>query len=216
MKTDSQLQHDVMEELKWDPKVEHSRIGVAAREGVVTLTGFVPNYAQKLAAEKAARRVFGVRGVAQEIEVRFADDPKTSDAEIAGRILDIFKWDVTIPDQRLTVKVEHGWVTLSGQVDWNFEKAAAYKAASRIGGVKAIANMIEVRAKASAIDLRERIEAAFKRSSEVDANAIAIRVDGSKVKLTGRVHGWNERRIAENAAWSAPGVTEVEDDIVLA
>jgi osmotically-inducible protein OsmY len=107
-------------------------------------------------------------------------------------------------------------VTLSGEVDWNFEKSAAYKAASRISGVKSVANMIHVRSKASPVDLRERIQAAFKRSSELDANGIDIRVDGSKVRLSGRVHGWNERRIAENAAWSAPGVTEVEDEIVLA
>jgi osmotically-inducible protein OsmY len=164
----------------------------------------------------AARRVFGVRGVAQEIEVHFASDPKTSDSEIAQRILDIFAWDVTIPDRDLTVKVEHGWVTLDGKVDWNYQKKAAFKAASKISGVKGVSNYIQLRAQASTSDIRERIMAAFKRSSAIDANLIDIKVDGSTVKLSGRVNGWNERKLAENAAWSAPGVTQVEDDIVFA
>jgi osmotically-inducible protein OsmY len=216
MKTDSQLQHDVMEELKWEPQVDHSQIGVAAKDGVVTLTGFVPSFAQKIAAEKAARRVSGVRAVAQEIEVRFTSDPKTADAEIAQRILDIFAWDVTIPDERLTVKVEHGWVTLEGEVDWNYQKAAAFKAAGKIGGVKGVSNYVEVRAKASPTDIRDRIMAAFRRSSAIDASLIDIKIDGSTVRLSGRVKGWNERKLAENAAWAAPGVTKVEDEIIFA
>lgn len=216
MKTDSQLQHDVLEELKWEPQVDYSQIGVTAKEGVVTLTGFVPNYAQKIAAEKAARRVYGVKAIAQEIEVRFASDPKTSDAEIAQRILDLFHWDVIIPDDRFAVKVEHGFVTLTGKADWNFEKQAAGKAAGRISGVKAVSNLIDVAARPSSYDVRERIMSAFKRSSTLDANSISVTVDGGTVKLSGRVHGWNERKVAENAAWSAPGVTHVEDEIVLA
>ena len=215
MKTDSQLQHDVLEELKWEPQVDHSQIGVAAKSGVVTLTGLVPNYAQKIAAEKAAKRVSGVKAIAEEIEVRFAFDPKTSDGEIAKRVLDIFKWDVTMPDA-LTVKVEHGWVTLAGTVDWNFEKTAAFKAASKINGVKGVSNMISVRYRPTPADVRERIVSAFKRSSMIDANSIDVDVEGSTVKLSGRVQGWNERKVAERAAWSAPGVTIVEDNIVFA
>ena len=215
MKTDSQLQHDVLEELKWEPQVDHSQIGVAAKDGVVTLSGLVPTYAQKISAEKAARRVSGVKAIAEEIEVRFASDPKTSDSEIAQRILDIFKWDVTMPDH-LTVKVEHGRVTLGGTVDWNFEKTAAFKAASKINGVIGVTNLIAVRARPASSDVRERIVSAFKRSSLIDANSIDVTVQGSTVKLSGRVHGWNERKLAENAAWSAPGVTRVEDEIVLA
>ena len=216
MKTDSQLQHDVLEELKWEPQVDHSQIGVTARNGVVTLTGFVPNYAQKVAAETAARRVSGVKAIAQDIEVRFASDPKTSDGEIAQRILDVFRWDVTIPDDKFGVKVEHGFVTLTGKADWNYQKQAAAKAAGRISGVKAVSNLIEVAPRPSSYDVRERIMAAFKRSSTIDAGAINISVDGGTVKLSGSVHGWNERKVAENAAWSAPGVTRVEDNIVLA
>jgi osmotically-inducible protein OsmY len=216
MKTDSQLQHDVLEELKWEPQVDHSQIGVTAKGGVVTLTGFVPNYAQKLAAEKAARRVQGVAAIAQEIEVRFPSDPKTSDAEIAQRILDVFRWDVIIPDDKFAVEVEHGYVTLTGKADWNYQKQAAGKAAGRISGVKLVTNLIEVAAVASSYDIRERILSAFKRSSAIDANAINIKVEGGTVKLSGRVHAWNERKLAENAAWSTAGVTRVEDEIVLA
>lgn len=215
MKTDGQLQHDVLEELKWEPQVDHSQIGVTAKDGVVTLSGLVPTYAQKVAAEKAARRVSGVKAIAEEIEIRFACDPKTSDGEIAQRILDIFKWDVTMPD-RLTVKVEHGWVTIGGTVDWNFQKKAAFKAASKINGVKGVSNLIEVRARPTPSDVRERIVSAFKRSSLLDAASIDVDVQGSTVKLSGRVHGWNERKVAERAAWSAPGVTKVEDEIVFA
>ena len=216
MKNDSELQHDVIEELEWDPRVEHERIGVTAKDGVITLSGFVPNYAQKVAAEQAARRVNGVRAIAEEIEVRFANDPKTSDAAIAKRILDILAWDVTVPETLLKVKVEHGMVTLTGEVEWQYQNEAAQKLAGRIAGVKGVINRIEVRARASVRDIRERIIAAFDRSSEIDASAIKIDVTDGTVRLTGRVHGWNERKTAEKAAWSAPGVTRVEDQIVLA
>lgn len=216
MKSDSDLQRDVLDELKWDPKVDSSQIGVTARDGVVTLSGFVPDYTQKIAAEKAARRVSGVKAIAEEIEVRFASDPKTSDAEIAGRIVDIFAWDVTVPNEKIKVKVERGWVTLTGSVDWQFERKAAEKIAGKISGVKGIVNLIDVRVRPSTFDIRDRIAAAFKRSSIADANAIHIVIDGDTVRLGGRVKGWNEREIAERAAWAAPGVARIVDNIVLA
>lgn len=215
-KSDSQLQGDVLDELKWDPRVNHAQIGVTAKDGVVTLNGFVPTYAEKSAAEKAACRVMGVNALAEEIEVRFASDPKTSDAEIAQRILDIFAWDVTIPDQKLSVKVEHGWVTLTGSVDWHFQREAARKAAGKIGGVKGISNLVEVKLRPSPEEVRERILAAFKRSSEVDASSINVAIEGNTVRLGGKVRAWNERQVAERAAWSAPGVTNVVDNIILA
>lgn len=215
-KSDSQLQRDVLDELKWDPRVNHAQIGVTAKDGVVTLNGFVPTYAEKSAAEKAACRVMGVNALAEEIEVRFASDPKTSDAEIAQRILDIFAWDVTIPDQKLSVKVEHGWVTLTGSVDWHFQREAARKAAGKIGGVKGISNLVEVKLRPSPEEVRERILAAFKRSSEVDASSINVAIEGNTVRLGGKVRAWNERQVAERAAWSAPGVTNVVDNIILA
>ncbi|MDG5488807.1 BON domain-containing protein [Sphingomonas sp. BGYR3] len=216
MKTDTQLQKDVVEELSWAPDVEHGHIGVAAHGGVITLSGHVPNYAMKMAAEHAARRVIGVKAVAQEIEVRFASDPKTSDEEIAQRILSLFAWDVSIPDRRVQVKVEKGYVTLTGEVDWHYQKQAASKAAGRISGVKSVVNSLNVRERPAAFDVRERIIAALKRSAEVDANSIEVSVDGSTVRLGGWVRAWNERRIAEAAAWAAPGVLRVDDNIVLA
>jgi osmotically-inducible protein OsmY len=215
MKTDFQLQQDVMDELRWEPRVDHANIGVTAKGGVVTLAGFVPDYAQKLAAEAAARRVAGVRAIAEEIQVRFAVDPKTTDAEIAQRILDRLSWDVTAPEG-IKIKVEQGRVTLTGQVDWNYQKEVAGRAASRTTGVTTLTNLIDVKIKPSPADVRERIVAALRRSSELDANAINVSVHGSTVKLSGRVKGWNERRVAESAAWSAPGVSKVEDQIVFA
>lgn len=216
MKTDSQLQHDVMEELKYEPRVEHAHIGVTAKGGVVTLTGFVPTYTQKVMAEKTASRVRGVKAIAQDIEVRFPSDPKTSDAEIAQRILDVLQWDVTIPSDNIRVKVDHGWVTLTGTVDWQYERKAAARVAERISGVRGVVNNISVRITAAPSDVKERIMDAFKRSSTIDANAISVTVDGGTVKLSGTVHGWNERKIAENAVWAVPGVAKVEDHIVLA
>ncbi len=216
MKTDSELQRDVFDELAFEPEVDHAHIGVAADNGVVTLTGFVPNFAQKVAAERAAARVKGVKAIAEEIEVRFASDPKTSDPEIAERILQVFHWDVTVPEDRIKVRIENGWVTLTGSVDWNYQKKAAAAAAGRISGVKTINNWIEVKAEPSSGDIRGRIVAAIKRSSAADASGIDVSVTGGTVKLSGSVFGWNERQIAERAAWSAPGVTKVEDDIVLA
>jgi osmotically-inducible protein OsmY len=216
MKTDSQLQADVIAELKWDPRVDHTQIGVTAKDGVVTLSGFVPSYAEKIAAEKAARRVVGVKAIAEEIEVRFASAPKTSDAEIAERILHLFSWATTLPSDKLKVKVEKGWVTLTGDVEWQYLSREAQKLAGRITGVKGVTNLIAVKARPSATDMRERIAEAFKRSSLLDARSLDVVVEGHKVKLSGTVHGWNERRVAEAAAWSAPGVTEVEDNIVLA
>jgi osmotically-inducible protein OsmY len=215
MKTDEQLQHDVMEELAWEPQIDHAHIGVAANDGVVTLSGFVPTYAQKLNAEQAAKRVKGVRAIAEEIQVRFASDPKTSDPEIAKRILDMFKWDVTIPEEKIDVKVEHNWVTLSGNVDWNYQKDAAKRAAGKISGVLGVSNLIEVKHAPSPANVRELIMAAVRRASDADANTIRVEADGGTVKLSGRVHSWHERQVAERAAWSAPGVAWVEDNIAV-
>jgi osmotically-inducible protein OsmY len=216
METDSQLQSDVIAELKWDPKVDHSHVGVAAKDGVVTLSGFVASYAEKITAEKATRRVIGVKAIAEELEVRFASDGKSSDAEIARRILDLFAWDATLPSDKLQVKVEKGWVTLTGKTEWQYQRNDAHRLAGRITGVKGVANLIEIASGPSSTDFRDRIAAAFERSSMLDAKSLDVAVVGHKVKLSGTVHGWNERRVAEAAAWSAPGVSEVEDNIVLA
>lgn len=216
MKTDSQLQHDVMSELEWEPSVDHADIGVSVENGVVTLNGYVPSYASKQAAERATRRVAGVKAIAQEIKVRYNGDPKTADHEIAKRILDVFTWSVLIPDNKLSVKVEHGWVTLTGSVDWHFQADEAEKAASKISGVIGIINNIDIHHRPTSSDIRRRIENAFERQADLDAASVTIALDGSKVKLGGRVKAWHERQVAERAAWAAPGVTQVEDHIVVA
>ena len=215
MKTDSQLQSDVMDELVWDPSIDHAHIGVTAKGGVVTLSGFVSNYAQKMTAEHAAERVHGVQGIAEELKVRFLFDPKTSDEEIARRILDLFAWDVTIPNDKVMVKVEKGYVTLTGTLDWNYQKEAARKAAGRISGILGVNNLIKISNAVAVGDVRERIMAAFKRSATADASALNVTADGSTVKLSGSVHGRHERQVAERTAWAAPGVFFVEDNIVV-
>lgn len=157
MKADTHLQHDVIAELEWDPSVDHTKIGVIASNGVVTLTGTVASFATKLAAEKAVRRVAGVKAIAEEIIVRYPADAKTSDPEIARRVLDVFSWDAAVPRDEISVKVEKGWVTLSGTVDWFYQSEEARKAASRITGVVGISNLIEVRKLPSVADVHERI-----------------------------------------------------------
>lgn len=216
MKTDSQLQQDVMAELEFEPSVDHADIGVAVMDGVVTLSGFVKSFAEKMAAERAARRVRGVHAIAEEIKVRYPSDKKTSDPEIAKRILDLFKWDALIPDDKITVKVENGWVTLTGTVDWFYQGEAARKAAGKISGVTGVSNLTEVRERPRVGDIRDRISAAFKRSADIDASTVTVTTDGGKVTLGGKVRAWNERRLAEQAAWAAPGVTKVEDNITVA
>lgn len=217
MKTDDELQRDLLDELAFEPMVDHARISVAANEGVITLTGHVPNYAQKMAAERTAARVNGVKAIAEEIEVRFASDPKTSDPEIAERILQVFRWDVMVPDDRIQVRVEHGWVTPTGEAEWNYQKRAAQAAAGRITGVKGVSNMIAAKQPEPApVEVREGVKAAIKRQSAPDTNTIAVSASGHTVKLSGAVHGWNERRVAEQAAWAVPGVSKVEDEIVFA
>jgi osmotically-inducible protein OsmY len=215
MKTDSQLQKDVMAELEWEPSVDHANIGVAAKDGIVTLSGYVGTYAAKVAAEKAARRVKGVRGLAEEIEVRFANDAKTADPEIAKRIVDMFDWSATIPKGKIGVKVEHGWVTLSGDVGYHYHRQAARDLASRISGVKGVTNLIEVKKAPSPYDIRQSILDAFRRSADLDASTISVAADGDKVTLSGKVHSGYERRIAERAAWAAPGVNRLEDNIMV-
>lgn len=215
MKTDSQLQKDVMAELEWEPRVDHANIGVAVQDGVVTLSGFVKNYASKLAAEEAARSVKGVRGLAEEIEVRYPSDAKTADPEIAKRIADMFDWSVNVPKDKIQVKVEHGWVTLSGQVGYNYHRESARNLVSRINGVKGVTNLIEVKKAPSSFDVRERIVDALKRSADIDASTITVVTDGDTVKLGGKVHAGYERRVAERAAWAAPGVNRIEDNIMV-
>jgi osmotically-inducible protein OsmY len=215
MKTDKRLQEDVIAELEWDPSVDSADIGVAVMDGIVSLNGYVPSYAKKLAAERAAKRVAGVRGIAEELKVRFASDPKTADHEIARRILDTFTWNTLVPDDGIQVKVEGGWVTLSGDVGWHYQAKEAERVAAQINGVKGVSNAIRIKQRVATTDVRQKIQAAFTRQANVDADAVNIAIDGGKVTLSGHVRAWHERQAAESAAWAAPGVTQVVDRIAV-
>lgn len=210
-KSDGQLQDDVVAELEWDPSVDHADIGVSVNDGVVTLAGYVKSFPQKVAAERAVRRVAGVRALAEELKVRFASDPKTADHEIAKRIVDMIGWTVAIPEGQIKVKVERGWVTLTGTVDWHFIAKEVARAAGQISGVTGVSNLIKVGDIPTPADVKARIMAAFKRQAGLDASGVSVTTEGSTVTLRGRVKAWGEWRMAELAAWSAPGVTDVED-----
>ncbi len=214
--SDILLRQDILNELDFDPRVDASHIGVAVKDGVVTLTGYVNNYAERVAAGHAVQRVKGVHGIAQDIEVRYPDEKKTTDDQIAKRALDIIAWDTTIPDEHIQVVVQNGWVTLRGYADWAFQRNNAEAAVRRLGGVLGVTNLIEVRPKVSAPDVKRRIEEALKRNAQMESNNIIVGVTGNKVTLDGNIHAWHERSIAEQAAWAAAGVSQVEDNLKIA
>jgi osmotically-inducible protein OsmY len=210
---DHKLRQDVIDELDFEPSLDTSHIAVGVHDGVVTLTGSVSSYADKLAAERAARRVFGVRAIAQEIEIRLPSDKKTGDDEIAKRAADILKWRVGVPADQIVIKVEKGVVTLAGEADWQFQRKQAENAVHNLTGVIGINNLIGVRARPEIPKIKEKIQQALKRSAELDSSQVTVRAEGGKVILGGKVHAWFERDLAEQAAWSAPGVTDVQDHI---
>jgi osmotically-inducible protein OsmY len=182
---------------------------------VVTLTGFVTSYAEKTAAERAARRVKGVKAIAEEIEVRLPSHTKRADDEIAARAIDILKWQVGVPADRITLKVEKGVVTLTGEVDWQFQKTEADHVVHKLSGIVSVINQIRVASPVYAFEIREKIEKALQRTAELEASRIIVESEGGRVILKGKVRAWYERDIAERAAWSAPGVTEVQDHITI-
>ncbi|CAM5209853.1 hypothetical protein CDEF62S_02446 [Castellaniella defragrans] len=213
---DTTLRDSVENALDYEPSIDAANIGIAVENGVVTLTGHVASYAQKFAAERVVQSVSGVRGIAQEIEVRdtFGKKPMADD-EIAGRALKIIAWDVTVPNDKIQVKVQKGWITLSGKVDWHFQRTAAEHAVRRLSGVLGVTNQILVSPTIAAGDVRHHIEDALKRSAEVEAKGITVSVSDSKVILEGKVRSWRERKSIEHAAWAAPGVASVDDRLVL-
>lgn len=214
--SDIDLKQDIIDELDFEPSIDAADIGVAVENGIVTLTGHVPTYAQKSTVEDVVRRVKGVKGIAQEIEVRPYGSNQTADDEIAKRAINMIHWNTAIPDSAVQVKVQKGWVTLTGKVEWQYQKTAAADVIRGLAGVVGIQNNIAVKAHASASDVKKRIEDALKRNAEIEARTIRVDVlDGGKVRLEGRVHAWSERSAVERAAWSAPGVNLVEDRITI-
>lgn len=209
MSTDLQLQQRIIDELEFEPEVNAAHIGVTVRDGVVTLSGHVSTFIEKLAAEQAAKRVRGVTAVAQDIEIHFPGDPKTGDDEIASRAVKILQWHMAVPAQRIAVKVDHGVVTLTGDVDWYFQKQRAEDDIRRLGGVREVLNEISVTIGLHAEEIRQQINAALSRRADLDPNAIVVVVDDGKVTLTGKVSSEDERITAERVAWSAKGVAEV-------
>ncbi len=216
MMTDSQLRQNVIEELEFDPRFSGEHIGVAVDHGVVSLGGHVSSYAEKLAAIAAARRVKGVHAIAENIEVHCPYEKQTADDQIARRARDILKWDVLVPPDAIDVLVHEGWVTLAGNVNWYFEKSSAEDDIRKLSGVRGIANMIAIRPQLDPADVKSKIDSALQRHAGIDANAISVNVEsGNKVVLGGTVDTWGERRAAEEAAWSAPGVTSVDDRLTM-
>ena len=215
MRLDSEIKRDVEDELRWDPGISSDEIAVSVKSGVVALTGFAKSYGDKFEAEAAAKRVAGVTAVANDIEVRLPDIDQRPDPDIAGDVVTALKREMPLTAPQLKPIVKNGWVTLEGQVDWNFQRERAFSAAYRVKGVKGVTNSISVKPLAAPAEIKHKIEQAFKRSAEVDAQRITVEANGGDIVLKGTVRSWAERREAERAAWAAPGVRHVDDRLVV-
>jgi len=217
MKSDSQIQADVMQELIWDPRVSHEHIGVAVTDGIVALSGTIPSYIEKSAAERAAQRVSGVKAVVEKIEVKLLGSHERDDQDIAEAVLNLFHWNVEIPDKLIKVSVENGWVKLTGEVEWNYQRNAAEKLIRGLTGVKGVSNNIILKTReVQAGVVKQKIEDALRREALREAKQINVAINGGTVTLSGKVHSFSEMNDAKLAAWSAPGVTRIENKLLVA
>ncbi|GAB3152990.1 BON domain-containing protein [Micromonospora sonneratiae] len=216
-RTDRDIQNDVLAELSWEPRIQPNEIGVSVTEGIVTLAGWVDNYAKKWAAERAAHRVNRVRAVANDIEVRLPTAGERTDAEIATAVTRTLEWDAFVPIENLDVTVSNGWIVLHGEVEWEYQKRAADRAVRRLTSVRGVTNGIFVRPRSrpSPEDLKQRLRSALTRNAETDAERIDIQVQGDVIMLEGTVRSWLERETAERIAWSAPGIVDVHNHITV-
>ena len=215
MSQDTHLQLSVLAELEWDPSITAAHIGVAADGGIVTLTGYVESYAQKLAAETAAARVKGVLAVAGELEIQIPFERKWDDSDIAAAIVGRLAWDVSVPRDAVKVRVEKGWVTLTGEVDWHYQREAAEQDVRRLHGIVGVSDQISLKSRVNTANISNDISCALHRSFFPDPDAITVTAEGGRVRLTGNVHSWHARQVAAETAWGAPGAIDVENLLVV-
>ena len=215
-RSDEQIQRDVFAELKWDARVLPNEIGVAVKNGIVTLTGWVDSYAKRWAAEDAAHRVRGVAAVVNDIEVKLPSAVERTDPDIAAAAIHALRWDAFIPIEKIKVTVSKGWVMLEGEVEWQYQKVDAERVVRRLTGVKGVTNLIVVKPRVTESELKRKIEEALVRTAKTDAEHITVDVEGTKAILRGTVRSWAEKEEAERAAWMAPGITEVDNRLVIA
>ena len=213
MKTDVEIKEDVLDELAWQPNIDETEIGVIVESGVVTLSGVVDNYSKKIAAEKAVKGVEGVKALAGDIEVKYGDEYKKTDKEIAKAVINALEWNSSVPEEDITVKVEDGWVYLSGEVKWEYQKNAAKRAVEKLLGVRSVINNISIKQDVKPFEVKKEIKNAFERSAEIDANNITVMTDGHTVTLRGKVSSIKEKEDAETAAYKAPGVYYVNNEL---
>ena len=213
MKTDARIREDVLDQLSWESNIDDRQIGVAVENGVVTLSGVVDSYTTKMAAEKAAKKVSGVKAVAEDIEVKYGDAYKKTDKEIAKAVVNALEWNISVPNDKIMVKVEDGWVYLSGEVKWDFQRNAAKKAVENLLGVKYVSNNITLKQTVKATDIKSKIGKAFERAANLDAKHVSVEVDGHTVTLKGTVRSWAEKEEARKTAYASPGVYNVKNEL---
>ncbi|MHB1277824.1 MAG: BON domain-containing protein [Bacteroidia bacterium] len=212
---DATIKQNVLDELDWEPSIDAAKVGVTVQDGIVTLSGHVSTYAEKRAAEKAAMRVFGVKAVVEEIDVKITGTYIHSDQDIAQMALNNLKWSTNVPHEKIKLKVEDGWIKLEGEVDWNYQRDAAKNCIKNLAGVKGVSNLIQVKVSVEPQNIKQKIKNAFERNASIDADRVNVNVEGHRVVLSGTVQSWSEKRQAEEATWSAPGVTQVVDNLKL-